>query len=96
MAALAELPNVMCKISGVITEAHHSSWQIAQIAPYIEHALAVFGEDCVAFGSDWPVLRLAASYHAWIEALDALLTNHSAEAQRKLWAENARRFYRLS
>jgi L-fuconolactonase len=95
MAALAELPNVVCKISGVVTEADHSAWQIEQIAPYIEHALAVFGEDRVAFGSDWPVLCLAANYQAWIAALESIVANHPEEMQRKLWAENARRFYRL-
>jgi L-fuconolactonase len=47
------------------------------------------------FGSDWPVVLQAASYRRWVETLDALTAHLSADAKRKLWAENARRFYRL-
>lgn len=96
MAALAALPNVTCKISGVITEADHATWTPAQIAPYVAHALEVFGEERVAFGSDWPVVLLAGSYRGWVETLDGLTAHLGDGAKRKLWAENARRFYRLT
>lgn len=95
LAELAELPNVICKISGVVTEADHTGWTVEQIAPYISHALAVFGEDRVAFGSDWPVVLHAAPYRRWVETLEELTVQLSPAAQRKLWAENAARFYRL-
>jgi L-fuconolactonase len=95
MAELAALPNVMCKISGVVTEADHASWAAEDIAPYIARALEVFGEDRVAFGGDWPVVLHAASYGRWVETLDALTAHLSDAARRKLWAENARKFYRL-
>jgi len=42
------------------------------------------------------VALLASSYARWIETLDALTAHLSPQAKRKLWAENARRFYRLS
>lgn len=93
LSALAELPNVCCKISGVVTEADHSAWTAEQIGPYIAHALAVFGEDRVAFGGDWPVVLLAAPYRRWVATLDALTAGMSPAARRKLWAENARAFY---
>lgn len=95
LSALADLPNVWCKISGVVTEADHTSWSVEQIKPYITHALAVFGEDRVAFGSDWPVLLKAADYRRWVATLDTLTVGLSRTAQAKLWAENARRFYRI-
>lgn len=95
MAELAALPNVLCKISGVLTEADQQGWAPAQVAPYIQHALAVFGEDRVAFGGDWPVVRLAAEYPRWVATLDALTAGLPEPARRKLWAENARRFYRI-
>lgn len=95
LSALADLPNVWCKISGVVTEADHASWSVEQIKPYITHALAVFGEDRVAFGSDWPVLLKAADYRRWVATLDTLTVGLSRTAQAKLWAENARRFYRI-
>jgi L-fuconolactonase len=95
LAALAALPNVWCKISGVVTEADHAAWTPEDIAPYVAHAVTVFGEDRVAFGSDWPVVVQAGGYRRWVETLDALTAHLSPQARRKLWAENARRFYRL-
>ena len=93
--ALAELPNVICKVSGVTTEADHDSWTVEDIAPYIAHVLDCFGEDRVAFGGDWPVATLATTYQRWIDTLDQLTSDLSETAKRKLWVENASRFYRL-
>jgi len=93
---LAALPNVMCKVSGLVTEADHQSWSRADLAPYVEHVLAAFGEDRVAFGSDWPVVLLAGGYRRWVETLSELTAQLAPTAQRKLWADNARRFYRLA
>ena len=95
LAQLAALPNVWCKISGLVTETNHQSWLPEEFAPYIAHALEVFGEDRVVFGGDWPVLLLAASYDCWIEALETLTQHLSPTAKRKLWSDNARQFYRL-
>lgn len=95
MRRLADLPNVICKISGMATEADHAHWKTEDLAPYVAHVLEVFGEDRVAFGGDWPVALLATPYRRWVETLDALTAHLSAAAKRKLWAENARTFYRL-
>jgi L-fuconolactonase len=95
IAELAALPNVTCKVSGMVTEADHAGWTPEQLRPYLEHVLEVFGEDRVCFGGDWPVVLLAAPYRRWVETLDQLTAHLSAEARRKLWAENARRFYRM-
>ena len=95
LAQLAALPNVCCKISGLVTEADQHRWAPEELAPYVAHALEVFGEDRVVFGGDWPVLLLAASHDRWVETLDALTQHLSPAAKRKLWKENARRFYRL-
>ena len=59
MQELAELPNVICKISGVVTEADHKTWTYDQVAPYVARAIECFGFDRVAFGGDWPVSELA-------------------------------------
>lgn len=95
LAELAALPNVMCKVSGLVTEADHTAWTRDDLAPYVAHVLDVFGEDRVVFGGDWPVVLHAAPYRRWVETLDALTEHLSPEARRKLWAGNARRFYRL-
>lgn len=93
---LASLPNVICKVSGLVVEADRERWTPADLAPFLDAVLDAFGEDRVAFGSDWPVVLGAASLKRWIEALDELTAGLSSEARRKLWAENARRFYRLA
>jgi len=95
MAELASLPNVCCKISGIVTEADHVSWTPDDLAPYVAHVLAVFGDDRVLYGGDWPVVLNASPYRRWVETLGALTAHLSEAAKRKLWAENARRFYRM-
>ncbi len=92
---LANLPNVVCKVSGMVTEADHQNWTEADLAPYVGRVLEVFGEDRVMFGSDWPVALNAAAYSRWVQTLDRLTAHLSQEARRKLWADNARKHYRL-
>jgi len=92
---LAALPNVLCKISGMVTEADHQRWTEGDLVPYLEHVLEIFGEDRVVFGGDWPVATQASTYRRWVETLDHLTAGLSDAAKHKLWAENARRFYRL-
>ncbi|WP_340374652.1 amidohydrolase family protein [Streptomyces sp. SS7] len=59
---LAALPNTVCKLSGMVTEADWGSWTTAAFAPYADTALDAFGPGRLMFGSDWPVCRLAATY----------------------------------
>ena len=96
LRTLAALPNVVCKISGMVTEANHESWQPTDLEPFINTVLDAFGEDRILFGSDWPVALLASSYRRWYETLDILTARLPPSARRKLWAENARHFYRIS
>nr|MDQ2887876.1 amidohydrolase family protein [Chloroflexota bacterium] len=65
---LAASPNVWCKVSGLLTEADPQHWQLVDLAPYVAHALTVFGEQRVLFGGDWPVMLQAGSYKQWVEA----------------------------
>ncbi|HEX5688902.1 MAG TPA: amidohydrolase family protein [Roseiflexaceae bacterium] len=95
MRAMAALPNVACKVSGMVTEAGGERWTADDLAPYVAHVLEVFGEERALFGGDWPVVLMASSYVRWVEALDMLTADLSENARRKLWAENARRVYRL-
>lgn len=95
MLDLGRLPNVLCKISGVATEADHESWTVEDIKPYVTHALDCFGEDRVVFGSDWPVATLAVTYHRWVDTLADLTSSWSDTARAKLFRGNACRFYRI-
>jgi L-fuconolactonase len=95
VAALGSLPNVDCKVSGMVNEADPAAWTPADLAPYLIHVLTAFGEDRVLFSSDWPVVTAITTYAHWVETLDGLTADLSEAARRKLWAENAKRVYRL-
>ncbi len=95
MRALAKLPNVSCKISGLVTEADHEKWTREQLRPYIDHVIECFGFDRNMFGSDWPVERLASDYPRWVQTLDWAVAGASAEQRRKLFRDNAIKCYRL-
>lgn len=96
MKQLAAMPNVHCKISGVITEADHGNWTREQLKPYILHAIDAFGFDRVMFGGDWHVLELAGTYPQWVEILDWAIEGATEAEKRKLFRDNAIRFYRLA
>lgn len=95
MTQLASFPNVSTKISGIVTEADPNNWTPQDLQPYVEHALNAFGEDRVVYGGDWPPVLTAAPYARWFETLDNLTSGLSPQAKRKLFGDNARRFYRL-
>jgi L-fuconolactonase len=92
---LAKLPNVVCKISGVITEADHAAWTREQVKPYVAHAIDCFGFDRIMFGSDWTVSELTHGYPAWVEIVDEVVKGASEAEARKLYRDNAIRVYRL-
>ncbi len=87
---------MVCKVSGVATNATPDTWTPDELRPYIAHVLESFGEDRVMFGGDWPVVLMNSSYVRWVQALDAITAGLSEAAQRKLWNENAKRVYRLA
>jgi L-fuconolactonase len=95
MRTLARLPNVVCKISGAVTEADHVGWTEPEVIPYVAHAIECFGFDRVMFGGDWPVVELAGSYRRWVDLVDGVVVGASLAERRKLYRENAIAFYRL-
>jgi L-fuconolactonase len=92
---LAALPNVDCKLSGLVTEADHEHWTAADLRPYVDHVLATFGPHRLLFGGDWPVVKLAASYTRWLDTARALVSHLSPPAQAAVFHDNALRVYRL-
>jgi L-fuconolactonase len=94
LAALARLPQVHCKLSGLVTEAG-GAWNVERLRPYVEHILDAFGPGRVIWGSDWPVLHLAANYAQWIAASETLLAGLDGAARDDIFGLNAVRFYRL-
>lgn len=93
---LASRPDIHCKLSGVTTEADHQQWRRDDLRPYIEHILDCFGPDRVMFGSDWPVVNLAADYHTWFAIVQESISHFSPADQQKIMHDNGERFYRLA
>ena len=95
LKSLASLPNVVCKISGLTTEADWKTWQPADLKIYFEQALKSFGFDRILFGGDWPVAMQATSYERWIEAVCELFSFATETDCVKLFQTNAERIYRV-
>jgi L-fuconolactonase len=96
MQALAAMPNVWCKLSGLVTEADWQRWTPAELAPYVGRARAWFGDERLLFGSDWPVCLLAASYAEVVDGYVDALGEVSEEALERILARNAVDFYGLT
>lgn len=95
MRSIAALPNVACKISGIVAYADPMGWSVADLKPYVEHVIACFGWDRVVWGSDWPVCTLTADLGRWVAATRQLTAGASRDEQERLLHRNAERIYRL-
>jgi L-fuconolactonase len=95
MAPFADLANVSCKLSGLVTEAEWSSWTRDDLVPYVRRARGWFGDERLLFGSDWPICLLAASYGEVFDAYTYALGPDSSEGRERIIGLNAVRTYRL-
>lgn len=92
---LAQAPNVHCKVSGLITEAHHTAWQPAHFTPYLDIVAEAFGPERLMYGSDWPVCLLAGNYERTHRlAADYFAARFPAHLPA-IFGANAARFYRI-
>ncbi|HWU07948.1 MAG TPA: amidohydrolase family protein [Streptomyces sp.] len=95
LRALATLPNTVCKLSGLVTEADPASWTVEDLRPYADTVIEAFGPGRLMFGSDWPVCRLAAGYTEVLGAARELTGRLGEDEQRSVFAETAQRVYGL-
>ncbi|MFD7372797.1 amidohydrolase family protein [Streptomyces mirabilis] len=93
--ALAALPNTVCKLSGMVTEADHAKWTVDGLRPYADTVLDAFGPGRLMFGSDWPVCTLAASYGQVVDVAEELTEGLGAEERAEVFGGTATRVYRL-
>lgn len=92
---LAAHPHVVCKVSGLITEADHGKWTVDDIRPVWDVLLSAFGPDRLMFGSDWPVANLAGGWNRWAATVDELLQGCSDAEIHSILAGTATAFYRI-
>lgn len=95
LRAAAQLPNVHCKLSGLVTEADWQRWTPADLRPYVQEALEAFGAERCLFGSDWPVCELAGSYQQVFDALTEALGPISDYERSQVFGGTAARFYKI-
>ena len=93
--ALARHKRVICKISGIVARMPKGKWSPDDLAAVVNHCLRAFGPDRVVFGSDWPVCTRGATLRQWVEALKHIVRRRSRAERRKLFHDNAVRFYGL-
>jgi len=94
IAALAASPNVVCKLSGLVTE-DTATWTARHLHRYVDHLLDVFGPARLLFGSDWPVCLLRTDYAGWVNAAEILTAGLSDDERDAIFAGNARMLYAL-
>lgn len=95
MRKLAVYPQVYCKLSGLVTEADWSRWRPADLRPYLEVCLDLFGPHRLMIGSDWPVCLLGGEYKEVISVVEDYIQQLTQTEQALILGENARTFYNL-
>ncbi|MGW2763225.1 amidohydrolase family protein [Streptomyces sp. NPDC001275] len=93
--ALAALPNTVCKLSGLVTEADPATWTTADLRPYADVVLDAFGPDRLMYGSDWPVCTLAAGYAEVLAAARELTSELTVAERAAVFEGTATRVYGL-
>jgi predicted TIM-barrel fold metal-dependent hydrolase len=92
---IAQVPNVACKISGVLAYCAPGQANLEAVRPYVEHCLEQFGWDRVVWGSDWPVCTTQSDLRTWVQISNQIIATAGEANQRKLLHENAQRLYRV-
>lgn len=96
LLALGRRPNVVCKVSGLVTEATWDKWTLDSLRPYLDVCVEAFGPNRLLAGSDWPVCLLATGYAQWWNLLAEYFQNFSSNEVRRIFGETASDIYRLS
>lgn len=92
---LGRRENVYCKVSGMVTEADWSVWSVETLRPYFDVVLSAFGPARLMFGSDWPVLELAAKYTKWVDTFRLMIADLSSHEQESICRGTAMTAYKI-
>ena len=91
---IASLPNVACKISGIVAYAS-PDWTPSDLRPWVGHVVDCFGWNRVLWGGDWPVCTLASTLRRWVDTCDELFARASESERENLFHKNAVTIYSL-
>ena len=92
---LAALPNVHCKLSGMVTEARWHQWRPDDFRIYLDTVLEAFGAKRVMIGSDWPVCTLSGDYLSTMNVVMDYVRQFTAKVQADILGGNCARFYNI-
>lgn len=92
---LAKRENVMCKVSGMVTEADWKNWKPEDFIPYLDVVVEAFGTNRLMYGSDWPVCNVAGGYQQVVRLVESYFVNFSESEKRAIFGDNAAEFYNL-
>lgn len=92
---IALLPNVVCKISGLITEADWKNWKVEDIEKPLDFLVKNFGKNRLIFGSDWPVMLLAGDYQQWIDIIKNYTKDWTIEEKENFFFGTAKKTYKI-
>lgn len=93
---LARMPNVTCKLSGLVTQADWYRWDVEELRRFADVVLEAFTPGRLMFGSDWPVCLLAASYAEVCDAAGELTASLSVDERVEVFGGTAHRVYELA
>jgi L-fuconolactonase len=94
MKAMADRPNVVCKLSDLPVEANWNAWTEADLRPFIDATIEAFGISRVMYGGDWPVCLQATTLQRWLTIIDNALSHLPKHDLRAIYRDNADHFYR--
>ncbi len=94
--ALSEMPNVICKLSGLMAYCAPGTSSLETIKPYVDHVLECFGANRMVWGSDWPVVNLGKGLQEWIEVTRNILSSLSEDEANKIAHLNAKKIYNIN
>jgi L-fuconolactonase len=86
---------VYAKVSGLVTEADWKKWRPADLFPYLDIALELFGPKRLLFGSDWPVCLAAGQYKEVLGVIESFADQLSAHEKDALFGGTAQEFYKI-
>jgi L-fuconolactonase len=92
---MAAYDGVVCKVSGLLTEATAAQRNVDALRPYVEHVRRCFGPDRVMYGSDWPVVDLAGGEPLWRDIMSVLTADWSDVERAAFYRQTAIRTYRM-
>lgn len=95
ISRLAERQNVVCKISGVLEAGQPGRAGADEVAAVVRFCLDRFGPDRAIFAGNWPVVNRGGSLRQWVEVLRKIVGGPDGRLSRKLFHDNAMRFYGL-